>query len=55
MDLHVDGYNNFRKDRGSQGGGILLTISNDILCTHRPDLEIDDNNMINFVMNLWCV
>ena len=37
-DLHVDGFRNFRKDRIGKGGGILLTVSDDIHCTRRFDL-----------------
>ena len=44
-ELQVDGYNFFRRDRGSRGGGVLLYFKSSFLCTHRMDLA---GNSVNF-------
>ena len=38
LELHVDGYQFFRRDRGSRGGGIIVYFRSDLICTHRKDL-----------------
>jgi hypothetical protein len=48
-ELLINGYDIFRKDRGSRGGGLLLLIKSDLKGKRRSDLELDattDNEII---------
>ena len=38
----------FRKDRNLQGGGVFVAVSNNIPCFERPDLSMNDTELI------WC-
>jgi hypothetical protein len=40
-ELLINGYDIFRKDRGSRGGGLLLLIKSDLKGKRRSDLELD--------------
>ena len=44
--LQVNGFNFFRKDRGANGGGILVYIRNSLKVLRRSDLESDDCEML---------
>jgi hypothetical protein len=48
-ELTVGGYHNFRKDRKSRGGGILLSVKNTLTCSRRMDLEVN-NECYNEIM-----
>ena len=43
----VDGYTMYRKDRNSNGGGLILFIKNDVTSRQRPDLEFKDVESIS--------
>ena len=40
--IEVDGYHLFRKDRGTQGGGILVYVSNKYNVVRRQDIEMSN-------------
>lgn len=40
-ELHLDGYNIFRRDRRGRGGGVLLATKLYLPCIRRYDLEVD--------------
>ena len=43
-ELQIDGYNFFRRDRGSRGGGVLMYFKSNFVCTHRMDLVGPSDN-----------
>ena len=43
----VEGYTMYRKDRNSNGGGLILFIKNDVTSRQRPDLEFKDVESIS--------
>ena len=46
----VEGYSMYRKDRNSNGGGLILYINNDITSRQRSDLEFKDIECISVEM-----
>lgn len=46
-EYEIPGYNLYRKDRGSKGGGVAVFVRNDLVITRREDLEKSD------VEGLW--
>jgi hypothetical protein len=49
-ELHVEGYNIFRKDRLTRGGGICCFIKNNIQCVRRVDLENVSNDFNEIII-----
>ena len=43
----VDGYNLYRKDRNSHGGGVIIYINSNITSRQRPDLEFNEIESIS--------
>ncbi|XP_033104417.1 uncharacterized protein LOC117107010 [Anneissia japonica] len=41
-EIHIDGYNLFRKDRNREGGGVCIYTHINRAVTRREDLEVDD-------------
>lgn len=39
--IEIEGYQKFRKDRPSNGGGLLVYVKDGISCFRRPDLELE--------------
>ena len=47
IQLKVEGYTMYRKDRNSNGGGLILFIKNDVTSRQMPDLEFKDVESIS--------
>ena len=50
-ELEIDGYNVFRKDRGSRGGGVLVYVSKKLQCVRRLDLESASPTQNEIIIN----